>query len=184
MKSIYLYIVFAIMVVAQWWVPTQMILDKEDVIEQGTSFKFETVPLDPFDPYRGKYIDLYYKEESFATKDTTWVRGEILYLHISNGDDGFAQVTEIGHDIQDRWGSDYIETTVRSYYGGDVFFRLPFNRYYMEESKAYDAELAHREAQRNSEENKTYALVYVKDGEAVLDDVFINDVSIKEYVEK
>ncbi|OEJ99084.1 hypothetical protein A8C32_07870 [Flavivirga aquatica] len=54
----------------------------------------------------------------------------------------------------------------------------------MEESKAYDAEVAVRKAQQDSLPNNTYALVYVKNGEAVLEDVIINEISIKDYVKK
>ena len=54
----------------------------------------------------------------------------------------------------------------------------------MEETKAYDAEVAVRNNQRDSIQNNTYALVYIKNGEAVLNDVIINDMSIKDYVEK
>jgi len=53
----------------------------------------------------------------------------------------------------------------------------------MEESKAKPAEDAFRKAQRDSLPNNTYALVYVKDGKAVLDNVFINDVPIAKYVD-
>lgn len=52
----------------------------------------------------------------------------------------------------------------------------------MNETKAYDAELAH--AQQDSLPNNTYALVYVLNGMGVLDNVFINDVPIADYVEK
>ncbi|WP_272024070.1 hypothetical protein [Olleya namhaensis] len=53
----------------------------------------------------------------------------------------------------------------------------------MEESKAYPAEMAYRKASRQGLVNNTYALVYVKNGYSVLEDVFINDVPIGTYVE-
>jgi len=54
----------------------------------------------------------------------------------------------------------------------------------MEESKAYDAELAYVKANRDSVVNNVYALVHVKDDNAVLKDVVIDGVPIQEYVEK
>ena len=54
----------------------------------------------------------------------------------------------------------------------------------MEETKAYNAEVAVRNRQQDSMPNNTHALVFVKDGEAVLEDVIIDDISIKDYVEK
>ena len=59
----------------------------------------------------------------------------------------------------------------------------PFDRYYMEESKAYDAELTYRKSQLDTSQI-AYALVSIKDGEAVLKDVLINGVSIREIVIK
>ena len=54
----------------------------------------------------------------------------------------------------------------------------------MDENKAYDAEIAYIESIRDSlPDNDTYAVVYIKDGKAVLTDVMINEVSIKDYVE-
>ena len=52
----------------------------------------------------------------------------------------------------------------------------------MEESKAYKAERIYRDGLRDSTK-QTYALVSVKKGNAVLRDVLIDDVSIKDIVE-
>ena len=53
----------------------------------------------------------------------------------------------------------------------------------MEESKAKPAEDLYMESQRNID-NMTYALVSIKDGDAVLKDVIIDDKSIKEIVKE
>jgi hypothetical protein len=65
-----------------------------------------------------------------------------------------------------------------------VNFSLPFNRYYMAESKAYDAELAVRLRWNDTIVKNIYSLVYLKDGNYVLDNVFIDDMPIKAYVEQ
>lgn len=57
----------------------------------------------------------------------------------------------------------------------------PFDRYYMEESKAYDAELTYIQSQQDTSKI-TYALVSIKNGDAVLKDVMISGTSIKEIV--
>ena len=58
----------------------------------------------------------------------------------------------------------------------------PYDRYYMEESKAYEAEVKFREAQRDTSQ-LTYALVNIRNGQSVLKDVMIEGISIKELVE-
>ena len=66
-----------------------------------------------------------------------------------------------------------------------VHFDLDFDRYYMDEYKAKPAEdLYRKNNRRNDSLNTTYALVAIKDGEAVLKDVLINEKSIKDHIEK
>ncbi|MCP3932456.1 MAG: GDYXXLXY domain-containing protein, partial [Bacteroidetes bacterium] len=55
----------------------------------------------------------------------------------------------------------------------------PFDRFYMEESKADDAEDIYREFQRDNR-RAAYALVNIKEGKAVLKDVLIDGISIRE----
>ena len=66
---------------------------------------------------------------------------------------------------------------------GEVDFDLPFNRFYMEETKAKPAEDSYRKAHRDSLPSNIYASVYIKNGEAVLKDVIIDGVPIARYVE-
>jgi len=53
----------------------------------------------------------------------------------------------------------------------------------MNENKAYDAEISVRNAQVDTT-RICYGLVYVKEGTAVLDNVFIDEKPIKEFVEE
>jgi hypothetical protein len=62
-----------------------------------------------------------------------------------------------------------------------VFIEYPFDRFYMEESKAFDAERLYSETQGDSTK-KTYAVVNVRNGNAVLMDVHINGVPIRDVV--
>jgi hypothetical protein len=55
----------------------------------------------------------------------------------------------------------------------------------MEEGKTYEAETAYREYNRDTIITKpAYALVAIKEGSAVLKDVIIEGISIKDYVIK
>ena len=53
----------------------------------------------------------------------------------------------------------------------------------MEESKAYDAERAVWENQRDTLDHDCHALVYIKGKNAVLKDVLIDNIAIQKYVE-
>ena len=185
MKTLHLFVIFIIVALAQLFIPAKMILDKEAVLNTGTAYKFKTQPVDPSDPFRGKYVALQYKINSFTTNDTTWQRKQKVYVYIENDNLGFAKAKQISATpiITDL---DYIIAEA-NYYDKRLKmlrFNLPFNRFYMEETKAKPAEIAHTKAQRDSRTNNTYALVYVKKGKSVLANVFINDIPISDYVEK
>ena len=184
MKSIHIFSIFVVVVLAQLFVPAKMIFDQENVIATGTAYKFKTQPVDPSDPFKGKYIRLNYEVNSAPSKDSTWASYESIYIALKTDSLGFAMVKEVFKD--EPTDGDYIKSKVDWYniYDETVAFSFPFNEFYMNESKAYDAELAHISAQQDSLPNNTYALVYVLNGKGVLDNVFINEIPIADYVEK
>ncbi|WP_106794945.1 GDYXXLXY domain-containing protein [Aquimarina sp. Aq78] len=181
MKPIY-FIVFIVLAVVQIGTPLKMIFDNEDILISGTAYKFKTRPIDPTDPFRGKYITLQFEMNSFKTSDTTYVYGDEVRVYIENDQEGFAKVVRVSREPLDIDG-DYVMAKVTNTYSDEILFELPFDRFYMEETKAYDAEKAYREVNRNAQEEDVYAVVYVKDGASVLDDVIIAGLPIQEYVE-
>lgn len=177
---------FIIMVLAQIYVPAKMISHNENIINHGQEFKFLTRPIDPTDPLRGKYITLDFAENPIrVTNSEDWKRGETIYLGINNDAKGFAQVISSSKTKPNN-SMDFIEAKASYRAGVDgnqIFINYPFDRYYMEESKAYDAEKIHRESGSNNRKT-TYAVVAVKDGEAVLKDVMIDGIPIRELVKE
>ena len=182
MKIIYIFIVFIIVSIAQIWVPIHMIMDSEKALVSGKAYKFKTRPIDPTDPFRGKYITLQYEINRFNSKDS-YIKGEEIYVYLKEDKEGFAEVSDVSKVLLPNKG-DYVLANVIYDREDLVSFQLPFNVFYMEESKAYDAELAYNRINRDSSSNNVYALVYIKDDKAVLENVFIDDIPISEYVEK
>ena len=79
-------LVFAV----QLSVPAWMIIDRESVIAEGREYKFEAAPLDPYDPFKGKYITLRYRENFISLPRDHFgeelpVRGDKIYLKIQEG---------------------------------------------------------------------------------------------------
>ena len=176
--------VFILIVLAQLYVPVKMILDREAILNKGTAYKFKTEPIDPNDPFRGKYISLRYEEDRIQVQnEADWLSGEMIYVLLTTDSEGYAKIQSVAKEPPTD-EQDYLKTKV-SYVSSNGSNQLtidyPFNRYYMEESKAYDAELTYRESQLDSNQI-AYALVNIKGGEAVLADVLINGVSIREIV--
>ena len=175
---------FLIMCLAQWFVPAKMIYDSERVILEGIPYKFKTLPVDPSDPFRGKYITLNFEQNMInVTAGSIWSSGEIIYVTFTTDSAGFAQAAAV--DKVRPSSGDYLKTTV-SYTTSEpylLYFELPFERFYLEESKASQAEQAYWRAQADSTQ-VTYGLVAIREGTAVLKDVMINDKSITKIVEE
>lgn len=177
---------FGLLVILQLWTPAAMIWNKENVLKTGKAFKFRSMPVDPNDPFRGKYIVLSFSENSYKNKEKiNWETGEMIYVQLTTDSAGFAKIFSIHKDKPGR-GIDFVKTTL-NYIDSDntktVFINWPFERFYMEESKAYDAEQAYVKSMADSN-NITYALVKVKNGDAVLENVFINDKPIASFIKK
>ncbi len=180
-----LIILFVIIAIIQLLVPAKMIWNKESTLIYGKPYKFKTAPIDPTDPFIGKYIILDFDANSYEANEQ-YIRGEIVYVYLEEDKNGFAKIAKVSKSILPDEEKDYIKAKVRfgNYLGYDLKIQIdyPFQRFYMEESKAYNAELLYRKFQ-NEPDSITYALIRVKNGDAVIQNVFINDTPIKELVE-
>jgi uncharacterized membrane-anchored protein len=171
---------------AQLYFPAKMIRDRENVLNTGKEFKFKTAPIDPYDPFRGKYIALAFKDNMFDIQgDSNWVYNESVFVILTADEQGFAKIRSVSKE-KPAYGQEYVKAKVTyvSHNGNyRLFIEYPFNRFYMEESKAIDAEQLYRRTLPDTTQI-AYALVKIKDGDAVLKDVLINDISIREIVTK
>lgn len=183
MKTIHIFIVFILVAAAQLILPAQMIFNQENILKTGTAFKFKTQPVDPSNPFKGKYIYLNFEANTIKTTDSTWSRHEPVFVSVVEDSLGFAMVDKVTRTKPSN--GNFINAKVSYYSSYDKTLRLdyPFNEFYMNETKAYDAEIAHANAQNDSIPNNTYALVFIKEGETVLDNVFIDEIPIADYVE-
>lgn len=185
-SKVILLVVFIVVAIAQLYVPASMIIERNDILETGREYRFKTAPIDPNDPFRGKYVWLNFSDDAFDVTDTTvaWIAGETVFAVLVEDSIGMAQVKSI-HREKPEGTDSYLKTTVRYVSENHVRVHLeyPFDRFYMEESKALPAEQAYDEASSN-DESVAYALVNIKNGEAVLKDVHIDGVSIREIVKQ
>lgn len=167
--------ILAAVALLQLYVPVNMILGRESILKNGKQYKFKAAPVDPNDPFRGKYIVLQYDARVARVKDKSiWDNEQPLFVVIDTDKDGYAKVDTI---LKERpFGTkDFIKAKVDYVsYDSLVYIDYPFNRYYMEEHKAPEAEKLYVQSVRDTS-HKTYSLVCIKDGEAVLKDVFIDD---------
>jgi uncharacterized membrane-anchored protein len=179
---------FAILVLAQWIVPVRLIAGKQKVLEKGNSWLFRTQPVDPTDPFIGKYIRLDFALSSYSTAHSPeLVRGQDIFVLLRKDSTGFAAISELA-EKEPGHTADYIKARIESFYKGDdslynIRIDFPFNEYYMEEYKAPKAEKIYNERVAKAELN-TYAKVKIWKGDAVTEDVIIGDKPISFYMQE
>lgn len=179
---------FALMVILQWIVPARMIMDSEAVLTDGEVYKFKTQPVDPSDPFRGKYVVLRFDIEQFDTDTLQYYnQGQEVYARLSTDANGFVKIDELSSARPEVLDNTILKTTIGYSWLVEgrqrVSLRVPFDRFYVEESKAQVAEQAYWEAQRDSLQI-TYALVRVHNGKAIIENVIINERPILEIVQE
>ncbi len=177
-------ILMVILFIAQLALTGNMIFQQEEIVVNGQLYKFKTAPLDPNDPFRGKYVRLYFQAQQVASEDTTWQRKEDAYILLDEDEEGYAIPKSISRQIP-QGEQDFLRVKIRSKaYNQDlVYFDFPFDRFYMEESKAPKAEKLYLESRVDSLQT-AYAEVSIYNGEAVIQDVKINGESLKDLVNK
>lgn len=178
-KNLIILLIFILVALVQWYVPGKMIFEKERVLAAGKEFKFRTEPIDPNDPFRGKYITLTYRENRIPVqKGSEWESNETIYVLLSTDGDGYVKIDSVSKE-KPADNPDFVKAKVNYVSNDYVFIDYPFERFYMEETKAPVAEEVYLESIRDTSQ-VVYALVSVRNGEAVIKDVMINGVPIGE----
>lgn len=182
MKTKNIFILFVLVAIVQAFVPLKMIYDTKTIIDEGTVYKFKTRPIDPTDPFRGKYITLSFDAENFIITDTTLITKKEVFVSLEKDSVGFAKIKQLLEEEPSK--GDYFKAEVSYINKVDKQLNLtfPFNRYYMEESMAPQAEISYSKYNSTNNAKPAYALVAVKGGKTSLQDIIVGNKPIKEYI--
>lgn len=174
--------IFAIVAVAQLAVPAQMIWSRENIMEGGVRYKFLAQPIDPYDPFQGRYVSLSVGQMRAPVPENWYPEpGETAYATLGVDDEGYATVESVSQTPPTQ--GDYVRARVSwtDVQQQTVMLDMPIDRYYMNEWAAPNAERAYWDNQRQ-EDIDVYVTVRVLDGEVVIEGLFIDDIPIEEYV--
>ncbi|HYF32710.1 MAG TPA: GDYXXLXY domain-containing protein [Chitinophagaceae bacterium] len=180
MKKI-LIAVFAVVALAQWAAPLSMIWRSERVLNKGKVFRFETMPVDPEDPLRGRYVSLDFKATSSANFSGSLEHGDDVYATIAADGQGYAYITAVSENPPSNT-NDYLSVKM-NYFLSDsnaVVVEYPFEEFFLDEYKASVAENLYLQSMRDSI-GHTYALIHVYKGKGVISDLIINGKSVQAY---
>ena len=178
---------FLIVAAVQIYIPAEMISHNENIIQTGTLLKFKCEPIDPYDPFRGKYIYLNFSNRTIQVKKAdNYEFRQKIYVTFKPDADGYARMDKI-YTKEPTNRTDYLELTIDNTNNYDTIQKItveyPFNRYYMNEYKAPKAEQTYAESVTDVKKS-VYAEVAIKNGTGVIKEVMIDNIPIKEYVQK
>ena len=185
-------VLLGLLITAQFAVPLRMIRGREDTLRNGELFRFITRPIDPADPFQGRYVRLGFQNDYIPCTEEMEIdlhRNEVIYALIEVNEDGFAHFTSWsrekpagGHFLKTRytgtWSWD--QEAEKNLYKG-LRLDIPFDRFYMEEAKAPRAEALARDAMRSGD---CWAAVRILDGKAVIEDVFAQGERLRDLAAK
>jgi len=175
-KKYFVWAVFLIAVIVQFYFPISSIAEKNDILENGVEYKIKTRPIDPADPFRGRYVAI---DVSVLISDNCQNEApgsDIYFIRLSTGEDGFAEVSEIS--IAPLEGEGVLRLNGRYYWRSwNNTVMLPYDRYYMRETGAPKAENAYRQQGAD-----TYVSLRVKNNKGVISGLYVGDMRIEDYV--
>jgi hypothetical protein len=177
--------IFAVAAVAQWLLPLAGIWQHERVISRGTLVRIECAAPDPYDPLRGRYLAVRPQElGQFAPPNMPPLRTVPVWATLEQDDDGLSRIKSLS--LEPIAGPTVIELLARR--SGEtngaptVMLTWPFDRFYLNERLAPEADKL--VAERFRDGKRTVAEVRLLDGRAVLTDVLLDGVSIRDVVKQ
>lgn len=180
------YGLFALACLAQIAVPASLMLKHEQTRTDGSLWKFQTAPVDPADPFRGRYVRLSFaaEREAVPMADTglLYIAYDTrMYAELEAGADGYARLVRLHQ--QRPTNGDYLDVFVRQMRFVEkkedeglppaAHVHLPFDRYYLPEARAPQVEREYADAARDAQAN-TYVTVRVRNGHAALIDLVLD----------
>ncbi|MDR1975463.1 MAG: GDYXXLXY domain-containing protein [Campylobacteraceae bacterium] len=171
---------FGVFIVLQLVAVFWQIVKYEKVVYLGDTLHLSIRPFDPYDPFRGRYINLSFTDTYVAKSDNFDSDAKYIFTTFTtrNGTSKPDAVFSAKPDTD----KPYLKTTnyYRSYYNDDpVRIVYPFDRFYMQEDLAKRVDRDNRIFN-----NDAKAVVKILDGVGVLVDVTIEGKSINEYIKE
>lgn len=176
--------VFIFLLVIQLIVPAYMIFNRELVLSSGKQLKFRVEPVDPYHPFRGRYVSVNIRDtEVRVEEEDKYYNGQTVYGVLDVDEKGFASISGISRTVPE--GKDYFKTKVMYVYENDggnrVRIKPPFDRYYMEEKLAPKAESEYNARVRERNED-VYVTTKLLNGSVVLERLYIEGVTVEEFI--
>ncbi|MEZ4759463.1 MAG: GDYXXLXY domain-containing protein [Flavobacteriales bacterium] len=184
-------IILAVAALAQWAVPVEMLLGHREVLREGTAWKFRLAPVDPHDPFRGEYVRLDFDVEQLKLPGDSCLfeRDQRAYALLQEDADGFARFSDLL--ASPPADGPYLKVHVDYCWMDEdsIGYRIamPVDRYYLPEGEGPIAEQATARWLPDLDNDtlplrQAHAVVRILDGAAALEEVYVDDLPLREWV--
>lgn len=174
-------ILFGFAALAQWAAPCWQIWTYEQVLTKGTLIKLKCAAPDPYDLWRGRFLAVQPAQSQVAAPlGLSLERGQPFFATFTTGPDGLATIS--GVSLTPPVGGDYIRLTAGFVYDQTVTIEWPFERFYLNEKLAPEADRWFAESIRT--DGGIVAEVRVDNGRAVLADLSVEGRPIREILKQ
>jgi uncharacterized membrane-anchored protein len=164
----------------------------ESTLKSGALYRVRTMVIDPADAFRGRYVAVrptihIAKPSESDTQELQRIQsGRTGYVVLGTDADGFASAARIVAEPPSQ--VDYLKvasawqqwTRESAFAGYNIDFS--FDRYYMNEAAAPEAQTRYFEAARQNSASRAWLAVRVKNGAGVIEGLFIDGVPIEKVV--
>jgi uncharacterized membrane-anchored protein len=175
-------IIFILVALAQLAVPASVVWKRGQTLAHGRVWKFKTEPIDPIDAIRGRYVALRLAaEKALQSPEPTheFPPESQVYAALKEDENGFARVDKVS--ATKTASNDVVEVKMGYWSDGWQRVRFPFDKLWVAERIAPQAEQAYRENSRRGKEN-AYVTVRVLNGDAALEQLYIDNLPLADYL--
>ena len=176
--KLWMWIAFAVTILAQWSLPLIQIRQHETVLAKGTLVKLRCTAPDPYDPLRGRYLRVSLQPEEVASSaGEKFADGSSIYVQLVEGSDGISTVGQAA--AMSTSDGVWAKVVARYNYGDFVRIDWPIDRFYVNEAIAPAADDWMSDNLRNREA-PILAELRILDGQMVIEDLSLDGKSFRD----
>ena len=162
--------------------PLYLVIKSESHLSnKDFEYKFRIRPYDPSDPVRGRYIRLFFSVDMYIAAADEFQKNENAHIIVERDGRGWAYFKSAHKETPPA--PNYFTAEVKRSHEDKVMVDLSFDRYYLNEELAPLGETEYRNL-ASDRDSTFYAVVTIKDGEALLKEVYYKDEPYRDYLRR
>jgi hypothetical protein len=177
-----MFVAFAVVAMAQLFVPGWMISTMADIAKTGNEFNFKVSHNRAGASLQGSYIWLSFEANKFKVDKKDWDNNQSVFVIFDKDSEGFARVKSVTKE-KPAGTNDWVKAMAYLNRKDSSFLRLtyPFSNYYVPNANTSEAEKAFDKAMNDS--FKTITLkINIRENQFLAGDLMVDSVKVSEFL--